>query len=110
MSDEEDIVAHRNLRRPRSEVQKLLNLCYEDSVDLSPGDLGGNPWRVSQALETRRNAFPLCGAAHIASLRNLDHKLLALYTVRVPPECGMRTPNMNELQAADKLVWTDFIR
>ena len=49
--------------------------------------------------------FSLCGAAHLASLRQLDNKFLGLYTVTLNPELGLRSPTVVEAREADRILW-----
>ena len=104
-ADEENLEARRAGRLPRNEVQSLLNACFEEDVELSEGDISGNPWLVSKVLEKRRNAFSLCGAAHLSSLKGLDNKLLTAYTNTVSPELGLRSPTIAEAREVDRIIW-----
>ena len=108
ITDEERITERRHTRQPRSEVQALLNCCFEDAMDLNQNEITGNPFKVLQVLEKRRNAYALCGAAHVASIRLLDTKLLQLYTATVAPDLGLRPPTLQETMAADRTIWTSI--
>ena len=102
IADEERIVERRGLRQPRTEVQKLLNACFEDEFEKSTADLGNNPYKLAQVFETRRMTFALCNATHLSVLRLLDVKFMSAYTKVVPHDLGLRSVNLTEAQAADK--------
>ena len=42
--DEETLQERRGSRRPRSEMQSLLNMCFEYVLELNPHELSGTPW------------------------------------------------------------------
>ena len=44
------------------------------------------------------------GAAHLASLRQLDNKLLTAYTLTVAPELGRRAPTFLEAREASRMI------
>ena len=51
VNDEDKISERRHTRQPRSEVQALLNCCFEDSVELNPNEITANPFNVTQIPE-----------------------------------------------------------
>ena len=70
--------------------------------------LRGIHLKYSRSWEKRRNAYALCGAAHVASIRLLDTKLIQLYTATVAPDLGLRPPTLRETMAADRTIWTSI--
>ena len=52
-----------------------------------------------------RNAWALCGAAHLRNLKAFDKKVAELCLQHFEQDPGLRSPNMQELLAADRKIW-----
>ena len=81
-------------RRPRSSMELLTQMCWEDVPQIDEASLSAGPWRIIQILQIRSNAFALCGECHLASHKTFDAKLLACYTQQYATDSGLRSPNL----------------
>ena len=60
-TEEDLMLSKRAARTPRSEIQTLLDACFDENHELPEHDITGNHWKVHNILEKRRVAFSLCG-------------------------------------------------
>jgi len=101
---ESDIQAAKARRAPRSELQLLAQVCWDDPPQLSEDDLRPSPWRLSRMLQVRRNAYALSGGCHLANHKILDQKMLAAFTKAYSAESGLRAPSLKEYMEADRVI------
>ena len=63
-------------------------------------------WLELERIQTVfRNAWALCGAAHLQNLKALDKKVRELCLQQPDAQLGLRTPTTGELIAADRKIW-----
>ena len=91
-------------RRPRSSMELLTQMCWEDVPQIDEASLSAGNWRINQILQIRSNAFALCGGCRLASHKTYDSKLLACETQQHASDSGLRPANLTELMSADRLL------
>ena len=95
---------------PRMDFLHAFQAVWDEPPALSDADISGHPYKLMNLFKVRRNAIALCDAAHLQVLCKFDEKFMSYYTVHLPPDSGLRPPNMQEFQAADRHVWTEVFR
>ena len=83
-------------------MELLTQACWEDVPEIDEASLSAGPWRINQILQTRSNAFALCGGCPSASHKSFDSR--ACYTQQNASGSGLRPPNLTELMSADRLL------
>ena len=89
-------------RRPRSSMELLTQMCWEDVPQIDEASLSAGSWRINQILQIRCHAFALSGRCHLATHKTFDSKLLACYTQQYATDSGLRSPNLT--MSADRLL------
>ena len=81
-------------RRPRSSMEFLTQMCWEDVPQIDEASLSAGLWRINQILQIGSNAFALCGQCLLASHKTFDAKLLACFSLQYATDSGLRSPNL----------------
>ena len=95
---------------PAPELSAIFGRLLTHNPHLDEADLSTAPFRLSRMFQVRRNAFAMCGLAHLANIKILDDKMLDFMTVRHSAESGLRNPTLAELKEADRHVWEEMAR
>ena len=53
-----------------------------------------------------RNAWAICGLAHLKNLKAFNKKVLDLCSMNLEYDASLRPANMNEVIAADRKIWS----
>lgn len=73
------------------------------AIEVSNENMGINAIRTS--MDLYNTALSMCGAAHLANLKEYSQKFISMLTQRVSADTGLRTATVLEAQAADRQVW-----
>ena len=95
---------------PAPELSAIFGRLLTHNPHLDEADLSTAPFRLSRMFQVRRNAYAMCGLAHLASIKILDDKMIEFMTVRHSAESGLRNPTLAELKEADRHVWEEMTR
>ena len=107
---ESQILEAKATRTARSETLSLSAMLFEEAPQVPEADLRSSPWKVSQILTIRRNAFALCGACHLSNAKALDHKFVSMLSKQYSDDSGLRGPNLKEAIEADRHVCEEIYR
>ena len=95
--------AAQEVRAKKSVDDDLLHLVADSmgvSRDERSGEVSGSAFRIQCVLETRGNAFVMCGACHLGSWATYVKKFLAHYTRKTVDY--LRPPSGAEAEEADR--------
>ena len=89
--------------RPRSAELSLSTLFWEDlpiSEEIR--------WtRIPLLMQVYANALAMCKVCHLYYVKLLHSKMWNMATKKYPQGAGLRAPNMQEVEEADRLIWTE---
>ena len=85
-------------------MEFFAQMCWEEVPQIAEASLSAGPWRMTEILQIRSNAFAFRGGCHLSSHKTFDAKLLACYTQQYTPDSSLRSPNLSELMAADRCL------
>ncbi|CAE7210922.1 unnamed protein product [Symbiodinium sp. CCMP2592] len=93
-------------KRARSELSDLL---FDDvpTRDI-PSSGGMGMYHCQQILGLLSSALALCGAAHLHTLRNYERCFMRHAFAKVSVDSGLRGPNSEEMQHADRMLWSSI--
>ena len=60
-TEEDLMLAKRAARTPRSEIQTLLDACFDENLELPKQEITGNPWKVHSILESGGSPLAYAG-------------------------------------------------
>ena len=89
----------------RTEAQILASAFFDDTPEMPVEHMRLSTAWLERIQQVFRNAWALCGAAHLANLKAFDKRVRELCFASPDPALGLRTPNTAELLAADKKMW-----
>ena len=88
---------------------ELSDLLFDDvpTRDIpSGGNMGMH--HCKQILSLLSHAFALCEAAHLRTLRMYEKTFMKFAFLRTSAETGLRGPNVEEMQNADRMLWSSI--
>ena len=83
----------------------LASAIIEDTPQMIENETQGSPLQIAKVLEIRRNSYVLHGVAHLGPWKQLDAKMMDLYTTKYGDQSGLRPPNIQEFISADREIW-----
>ena len=83
----------------------LASAIIEDTPQMIENETQGSPLQIAKVLEIRRNSYVLHGVAHLGPWKQLDAKMMDLYTTKYGDQSGLRPPNIQEFISADRKIW-----
>ena len=101
----EDLQTQRASKMPKLESLTLGALMIDDVPSLEIRNEGMGLHAVRTLMDIHNIALAMCGAAHLAALKEYTQKFMSLLTQRVDPELGLRNANIIESQSADRQCW-----
>ena len=101
----EDLQTQRAAKMPKLESLTLGALMIDDVPSLEIRNEGMGLHAVRTLMDIHNVALAMCGAAHLAALKEYSQKFLSLLTQKVDPELGLRNANIIESQSADRQCW-----
>ena len=88
----------------RTEAQLLASALYDDTPEMPVAHLRLAASWLSRIQTVYRNAWALCGAAHLNNLKAFDKRVLDLALPDLADN-SLRGPTTQELLAADRKIW-----
>ena len=88
----------------RTEAQLLATALYDDTPEMPVAHLRLAASWLSRIQTVYRNAWALCGAAHLNNLKAFDKRVLDLALPDLADN-SLRGPTTQELLAADRKIW-----
>ena len=101
----EELQTQRAAKMPKLESLTLGALMIDDVPSLEIRNEGMGLHAVRTLMDIHNVALAMCGAAHLAALKEYSQKFLSLLTQKVEPELGLRNANIIESQSADRQCW-----
>lgn len=92
----------------RSEAQ-LLGVIWDDTPELPLDQVRLSAEWLMKVQQVFRNAFVMCGAAHLHTFKKFDQKVFDLAMKKHSPDSNLRAVNLSELLEADKAIWAEII-
>ncbi|CAE7784972.1 Gapdh [Symbiodinium sp. CCMP2592] len=93
-------------KRARSELSDLL---FDDVPTREiPSSGGMGMYHCQQILGLLSTASALCGAAHLHTLRSYERAFMRFAFAKVGADSGLRGPNSEEMQHADRMLWSSI--
>lgn len=83
----------------------LASAIIEDTPQMIENETQGSPLQIAKVLEIRRNSYVLHGVARLGPWKQLDAKMMDLYTTKYGDQSGLRPPNIQEFISADRKIW-----
>ena len=96
------------LARPTKRLRpELYDLLWDEvpTRDIPSGG-GMGMYHCQQLLGLLSIAFALCEAAHLHTLRSYERAFMRFAFAKVGPDSGLRGPNADEMQQADRMIWS----
>eukprot|EP00435_Cladocopium_sp_Y103_P006972 s3697_g2.t1 len=104
----QDMMEAKTHKAVRSEAQ-LLGAIWDDTPELSLDQVRLSSEWLLKVQQVFRNAFVLCGAAHLHTFKKFDQKVFDLTMKKFSPESNLRSVTLAELLEADKCIWAEII-
>ena len=89
----------------RTEAQLLSAALFDDTPEMAVQQGAVTAAWLNRVQKPFRNAWALCGAAHLHNLKAFDKKVAELCLQHFDQDLSLRSPNMQELLAADRKIW-----
>ena len=89
----------------RTKAQLLSAALFDDTPEMTLQQGAVAAAWLTRVQKPFRNAWALCGAAHLHNLKAFDKKVAELCLQHFDQDLGLRSPNMQELLAADRKIW-----
>eukprot|EP00439_Symbiodinium_sp_Y106_P016871 s5764_g2.t1 len=99
-----EIMEARSSKPLRTEAQLLASALYDDTPEMAVAHLRLSASWLTRIQTVFRNAWALCGAAHLNNLKAFDKRLLDLALPDLA-DSSLRGPTTQELLAADRKIW-----
>ena len=99
-----EIMEAKSSKPMRTEAQLLASALYDDTPEMPVAHLRLAASWLSRIKTVYRNAWSLCGAAHLNNLKAFDKRVLDLALPDLT-DPSPRGPTTQELLAADRKVW-----
>ena len=91
----------------RSEAQ-LLGALLDETPELPVENMKLSAEWLSKTQQVFRNAFVICGAAHLQVFKKFDDRFFHLAMKKHSPESMLRSVDLAELLEADKYIWNEI--
>eukprot|EP00435_Cladocopium_sp_Y103_P017113 s1980_g4.t1 len=104
----QDMMEAKTHKAVRSEAQ-LLGVIWDDTPELALDQMRLSAEWLLKVQQVFRNAFVMCGAAHLHTFKKFDQKVFDLTMKKHSPESNLRPVNLSELLEADKAIWAEII-
>ena len=104
----QDMMEAKTHKAVRSEAQ-LLGVFLDDTPEISMDQVRLSSEWLLKVQQVFRNAFVMCGAAHLHTFKKFDQKVFDLAMKKFAPESNLRAVTMPELLEADKSIWAEII-
>ena len=92
----------------RSEAQ-ILGSLLDETPEIPVENMRLSAERLMRTQQVFRNAWVMCGAAHLHNFKKYDDKFFSLAMKRHAPESMLRSVNLHEMLEADKFLWGELI-
>ena len=89
----------------RTEAQIIASAFFDETPEVPVEHMRLAAAWLERIQTVFRNAWALCGAAHLQNLKALDKKVRELCLQQPDAQLGLRTPTTGELIAADRKIW-----
>ena len=99
-----EIMEAKSSKPMRAEAQLLASALYDDTPEMPVAHLRLAASWLSRIQTVYRNAWALCGAAHLNNLKAFDKRVLDLALPDLADN-SLRGPTTQELLAADRNIW-----
>ena len=99
-----EIMEAKSSKPMRTEAQLLASALYDDTPEMPVAHLRLAASWLSRIQTVYRNAWALCGAAHLNNLKAFDKRVLDLALPDLADN-SLRGPKTQELLAADRKIW-----
>ncbi|CAE7251347.1 unnamed protein product, partial [Symbiodinium microadriaticum] len=99
-----EIMEAKSSKPMRTEAQLLASALYDDTPEMPVAHLRLSASWLSRIQTVYRNAWALCGAAHLNNLKAFDKRVLDLALPDLADN-SLRGPTTQELLAADRKIW-----
>ena len=93
-----------NTQPLRTEAQLLSAALFDDTPEMAVQQGAVTAAWLNRVQKPFRNAWALCGAAHLHNLKAFDKKVAELCLQHFDQDLGLRSSNMQELLAADRKI------
>ena len=100
-----EIMEAKSSKPMRPEAQLLASALYDDTPEMPVAHLRLSASWLSRIQTVYRNAWALCGAAHLNNLKAFDKRVLDLALPDLA-DSSLRGPTTQELLAADRKIWS----
>ena len=100
----QEIMEAKSSKPMRTEAHILASALYDDTPEMAVAHLRLSASWLSRIQTVFRNAWALCGAAHLNNLKAFDKKVLDLALPDLS-DTSLRGPTTQELLAADRKIW-----
>ena len=100
----QEIMEAKSSKPMRTEAHILASALYDDTPEMAVAHLRLAASWLSRIQTVFRNAWALCGAAHLNNLKAFDKRVLDLALPDLP-DTSLRGPTTQELLAADRKIW-----
>ena len=104
----QDMMEAKTHKAVRSEAQ-LLGILWDDTPELPLDQMRLSAEWLLKVQQVFRNAFVMCGAAHLHTFKKFDQKVFDLTMKKFSPESNLRSVTLPELLEADKCIWAEII-
>ncbi len=91
----------------RSEAQ-ILGALLDETPEIPLESMRLSAEWLMRAQQVFRNAFVICGAAHLQVFKKFDDKFFSLAMKKHSQESMLRSVNLSELLEADKFLWGEI--
>ena len=92
----------------RSEAQ-ILGALLDETPEIPVENMRLSAEWLLRTQQVFRNAWVMCGAAHLHIFKKYDDKFFSLAMKKHAPESMLRSVNLSELLEADKFLWGETI-
>ena len=92
----------------RTEAQIIASAFFDETPEVPVEHMRLAAAWLDRIQTVFRNAWALCGAAHLRNLKALDKKVKELCLHQPDAQLGLRTPTTAELISADRKIWASL--
>ena len=92
----------------RTEAQIIASAFFDETPEVPVEHMRLAAAWLDRIQTVFRNAWALCGAAHLHNLKALDKKVKELCLRQPDAQLGLRTPTTAELISADRKIWASL--
>ena len=92
-----------------AKTPQLLGVIWDDTPELPLDQVRLSAEWLMKVQQVFRNAFVMCGAAHLHTFKKFDQKVFDLAMKKHSPDPDLRAASLSELLEADKAIWAEII-